>query len=151
MYQLSPEYYPDPTPAAAVARVMSAVCSPPPRGSSRPPVPRRERPVVYICSPFSGNEEVNRHRARAFCRFAVRSGYLPIAPHLLFPQFMDDSDPDERELALSFCNVLLGKCHQLWVFGDRISEGMAREIGRARRRAMRIRYFTNDFEEVYPE
>ncbi|WP_456299360.1 DUF7768 domain-containing protein [Mobilitalea sibirica] len=35
-----------------------------------------------------------------------------------------------------------------WVFGGRISEGMAAEILRAKRKRMRIRYFTEDFKEV---
>ena len=32
--------------------------------------------------------------------FAVDAGYIPIAPHLLFPQFLDDNKPKERELGL---------------------------------------------------
>lgn len=59
----------------------------------------------------------------SYSRFAVDSGYLPIAPHLLFPQFMDDGNPKERELAMFFGNVLMSKCAELWVFGDLISNG----------------------------
>ncbi len=52
MYVLSREYYPDPTCALAVAR---AAASPPPR------VPMKlERPLVYICSPFAGDEEQSK-------------------------------------------------------------------------------------------
>ena len=58
------------------------------------------KPLVYICSPFSGDIENNNKRTRAFCRFALDKGNIPLAPHLLFPQFMDDSNEKERELAI---------------------------------------------------
>ena len=106
------------------------------------------RPIVYVCSPFAGDVENNIAAARKYCRFAVDSGYLPIAPHLLFPQFMDDNNPKERELAMFFGNVLMSKCVELWVFGDLISSGMAAEIERAKRKNYTIRYFNPKLKEV---
>lgn len=44
--------------------------------------------------------------------------------------------------------VLLGKCDQLWVFGKNISEGMEAEIGKAKKRGMAIRHFTEGMKEV---
>lgn len=44
--------------------------------------------------------------------------------------------------------ILLGKCDELWVFGDRISEGMAVEIEIAKKRRQPIRYFSSNLEEV---
>lgn len=43
--------------------------------------------------------------------------------------------------------VLLGKCEELWVFGDVESPGMKSEIARAKRKYMKIRYFTENMEE----
>ena len=57
---------------------------------------RAFRPIVYICSPYSGDMENNIAAARRYSRFAVEQGYIPIAPHLLFPQFLDDDNPKER-------------------------------------------------------
>jgi len=108
----------------------------------------RFRPVVYICSPFSGDTTRNVDNARRYCRFAVDTGHCPYAPHLFLPQFMDDDDPDERELALFMGIIMLTKCAELWVFGDRISKGMAQEIRKAEARNMIIRYFTTNCEEV---
>ena len=108
----------------------------------------RFRPVVYVCSPLSGEIEGNQAAARRYCRFVVDSGGVPIAPHLLFPQFMNDNDPAERELALFMDIVLLTKCAELWVFGSTVSKGMAREIEKAESRQMLIRYFTSECEEV---
>lgn len=109
---------------------------------------RTYRPLVYICSPLAGDIDGNMEKARHYCKFAVRNGTIPLAPHLLFPQFMDDTNPDERALAMFMNMVLLGKCDQLWVFGKNISEGMAAEIGKAEKRGMAIRHFTEGMKEV---
>ena len=94
------------------------------------------RPLVYICSPYSHG------------RFAVDTHYVPIAPHLLFPQFMDDSLGEDRQTAMFMNLVLLSKCAQLWVFGSVRSEGMQQEIKWAKRRHMTIRHFTEELEEI---
>ena len=103
------------------------------------------RPLVYICSPYSGDVEKNIYLAKVFSRFAVVKNAIPIAPHLLFPQFMDEST--ERGLAMFMDMVLLGKCSEVWVFGSTISEGMAAEIAKAQKQRKVIRYFTEDLEE----
>ena len=109
---------------------------------------RAFRPIVYICSPYAGDVEKNVEAARAYSRFAVDAGYIPIAPHLLFPQFLKDDDPKERELGLFFGNALMSKCAEVWVFGKTISPGMEAEIKRAKWKHYRLRYFTEDYQEV---
>lgn len=109
---------------------------------------RAFRPIVYICSPFSGDVEGNVAAAQRFSRFAVDNGYIPIAPHLLFPQFLNDNDPKERQLGLFFGNALMSKCAEVWVFGSTISAGMDAEIKRAKWKDYRLRYFTEECEEV---
>lgn len=109
---------------------------------------RSFRPVVYICSPLSGDIEGNQTKARSYCRFAVDTGYIPIAPHIYFPQFMNEHNPKERDLALFMDTVLLTKCAELWVFGDTISRGMSVEMEKARRKGQPIRYFTENCMEV---
>ena len=109
---------------------------------------RAFRPIVFICSPYAGDIEKNVKAAREYCRFAVGNGYIPVAPHLLFPLFMNDADPLERELGLFFGNALMSKCSEVWVFGSNISTGMQAEIKRARWKNYRLRYFTENLEEV---
>ena len=106
------------------------------------------RPIVFICSPYADDPLNNERRAIRYCRFAVRQGCIPIAPHLLFPQFLDDSDPKERELGLFFGNAIMSKCSEVWVFGSHISSGMEAEIKRAKWKNYRLRYFTENLEEV---
>ena len=109
---------------------------------------RAFRPIVYICSPYSGDIDTNTTAARRYSRFAVEQGYIPIAPHLLFPQFLNDDSYRERQLGLFFGNAIMSKCSEVWVFGDTITSGMEEEIERARWKNYRLRYFTNDCEEV---
>ena len=109
---------------------------------------RAFRPIVYICSPYAGDIENNIKSAQEYSRFAVTEGYIPIAPHLLFPQFLDDNNPKERELGLFFGHALMSKCTELWVFGNNVSSGMEAEIKRAKWKSYPIRYFTEDCKEV---
>lgn len=48
------------------------------------------RALVFICSPYAGDMEGNARRAREYCRFAVAQNCIPLAPHLYFPQFMEE-------------------------------------------------------------
>ena len=43
--------------------------------------------------------------------------------------------------------VLLGRCEEVWVFGERVTDGMAAEIAKAEKRKMKVRYFTDGMEE----
>lgn len=125
------EGYSDPVPFQAFANIEK--------------VEKKFRPIVYICSPYSGDIEGNTMKARKYSRFAVDQGALPIAPHLLLPQFMDEKT--ERNLAMQMDMILLAHCLEIWVFGSFISEGMEAEIARAKQKRMTIRYFTEDLKE----
>ena len=130
------EGYPDPTATTALENVARADDA------------RVHRPVVYVASPYAGETEDNISRAKGYCRFAVSKGVIPLAPHLLYPQFMDDDDEDQRILGLRFAIALLCRCDELWVFGEKVSAGMAKEIEKAEKRGMRIRRFNSKCEEV---
>ncbi len=109
---------------------------------------RAFRPIVYICSPYSGDVERNVKAAQVYSRYAVDKGCIPLAPHLLFPQFLRDDKPAERWLGLLFGNALMSKCAEVWVFGSRITPGMGAEIKRARWKNYRLRYFTEYCKEI---
>ncbi|SHJ77555.1 DUF7768 domain-containing protein [Paramaledivibacter caminithermalis] len=101
----------------------------------------KHRKLVFICSPFAGDIEGNTERARRYGRFAVTRNAIPIIPHLMYPQFLCEDDPEERELGISMGLVLLSKCHELWVFGSKVTSGMAVEIEKAKSINIPIRYF----------
>lgn len=106
------------------------------------------KPLVFVCSPFAGDTQRNIERARGYCRFAVSENCIPIAPHLLFPQFMEEDDPAQRSLGIFYGLVLMGKCQEVWVFGRNITRGMAVEIAKAKERGLPIRYFNSRCMEV---
>jgi hypothetical protein len=138
-------HYADETERAVFMPSFAPVCC-----KSRPPgaifiVARRK---VYIASPFRGDTETNVNNARRYARFAYARGYLPIAPHLYLPQFLDDGVPDERATALAWGLEALAACRELWVFGETVSEGMAKEIREARRLRIPVRHFTAELKEV---
>ena len=135
--KLNAERYYDPTAYAALTAI-----------EKEEKALRAFRPIVYICSPYAGDVVKNVEAAQRYSRFAVDKGYIPIAPHLLFPQFLNDRNPKERQLGLFFGNALMSKCSEVWVFGSRISAGMETEIKRARWKNYRLRYFTENCEEV---
>ena len=108
-------------------------------------------PMVYICSPYAGNISQNVRNAKRYSRFAAEKGYLPITPHLLFTQFLDDGLQRERELGMFFGIVLMSKCSEVWVFGEYISPGMKTEIEYADHRGYRVKYFSGDCIELGSE
>lgn len=85
------------------------------------------RKLVYIASPLSGDMETNLGFARQACLNAMAQGVTPFAPHLLYPQMLDDNDPAQRELGMNMGNQMLALCDELWLCGDVISSGMAAE------------------------
>lgn len=124
------EGYADPVPYLAISNMNK--------------VQKQYRPMVYICSPYSSNVERNVQKARTYSRYAVDAGVIPIAPHLLFPQFMEEES--ERDLAMFMDIAVLSKCKELWVFGEPTA-GMQSEIAYAERKCMMIKYFNEDMKE----
>ena len=139
------EGYADPTAGRALGKI---VCE---ERRARRDADNSFRPLVYICSPFAGDTEANTIAARSYCAFAVERGSIPLAPHLLYPQFMNDAAPKERGLALRFGMILMDKCDEVWVFGSQMSNGMRSEYDRAMKKGYRIRYFTADCMELTRE
>jgi len=105
--------------------------------------------LVYICSPLRGDTERNIAKAVGYCRFAATQGVVPLAPHIIFTQFLDDEISEERELGLQMGLELLKYCQELWVFGDRVSDGMSGEIEVAKRNGITIQYRCERRETPY--
>lgn len=105
------------------------------------------RPLAYICAPYSGDKERNIKKAVFYAEVAYKKGAIPVTPHFLFP-FMNDEDIKQRKDALFMDIILLGKCQEVWVFGNEITEGMKRELEVAEKRKQAIRYFNFEGLEV---
>lgn len=87
--------------------------------------------LIYVASPYAGDIKKNTEYARRACRHVMNEGHAFFAPHLLYPQLLDDSNPQERQLGLDMGLAMLPRCDELWCYGDRISYGMHLEIEEA--------------------
>lgn len=88
---------------------------------------------IYVCSPYRGDIITNVYKAKKYCQEIVKLGYMPIAPHLYFTQFMDDNNESERKKAFEFNKRLIEYCSELWVADtDEITSGMQEEIDYAK-------------------
>ena len=102
---------------------------------------------VYICSPYrdSNADKVTEsiRLAKEYCAFAMRTAIdiLPVAPHIYFTQFLDDTVPDARSIGTQAGLALLTECEEVWVFGDKVSDGMVQEMATASRLGKTLRFF----------
>lgn len=95
--------------------------------------------LVYIASPYAGDVEGNVAFAKAACRYAAAQGFTPVAVHLMYPQFLDDRVPKEREAGLKMGRRVLAACEEIWLCGERMSAGMKAEEAEARKLGIPIR------------
>lgn len=98
-----------------------------------------EGKLVYIASPYAGDVEGNVAFAKAACRYAAAKGYTPVAVHLMYPRFLDDRVPEERESGLKMGQRVLAACEEIWLCGERMSSGMKAEEAEAKRLGIPIR------------
>lgn len=96
---------------------------------------------VFIASPLRGDIVANQRYARRAMRDSLARGEAPFVPHLLYDQVLEDSIPEQRQLAIEAALTMLRGCDVLAVYGDLgISSGMAGEIGHANLMDISIEY-----------
>ncbi len=83
-------------------------------------------------------------KAKDYCAYAASCGVIPLAPHTIFTQYLNDAVPEQREQGLRMGHELLERCDELWVMGDTISQGMKDEIGLATFLQLPILYVSDD-------
>lgn len=82
---------------------------------------------VYICSPLGGDVEGNLNQVRRYTQYALKCGTAPVVPHF-YALCLDDNNPEEREIGMAAGISLLCFCDELWIFGDKVTDGMKAEI-----------------------
>jgi len=97
-----------------------------------------ERKLIFIASPYAGDVEHNIEMAKRYCRHALECGCDFVAPHLIYPQVLNDANPEERQRGIRMGLRLLSFCDELWICGDKITEGMQAEIAEAKRLGSKI-------------
>ena len=101
------------------------------------------KPMVYICAPFSGTVKQNTKRAIKLGKLAYERGNMPIIPYVQYP-FMDDANLTHRSDALRFDLILMSKCQEVWVLGDKVTAGMEKELSVAEKQHKTIRWFKEE-------
>ena len=77
----------------------------------------------------------------------LNEGNAFFCPHLLYPQVLDDNNPEERRLGIDIGKEFLTKCDEIWIFGEHISKGMLEEIEFAKEKDIPVKRITNlDFK-----
>lgn len=73
------------------------------------------RTFAYICAPYNATREFPSEKTKEYCRTLLELGYLPVAPNMMFSQFMKDTVPQEREARRDMAQSLLRRCRVLVV------------------------------------
>lgn len=98
--------------------------------------------IIYVASPYAGDTEKNIEFTKRACRHVMNEGHAFFATHLLYPNFLRDDIPTERQHGLNMGLAMLEHCDELWCYGNRISHGMMQEINVADRLGIPVRRVT---------
>lgn len=78
----------------------------------------------------------------AVCEFVFTEGYVPVNPFRVFDYFLGDRVP--RDAIRAANQRLLVACHEVWVFGTELADGVLVEIAQASRSGLPVRFFSID-------
>jgi hypothetical protein len=98
--------------------------------------------IVYIAHPVSGDIEANLNKVKDIVRFInlTQPDILPFAHYLVDCLALDDEILAERRRGIKNDIALLraGFIDEMWLFGDRISNGMKNEIKLAKELGIKV-------------
>lgn len=103
---------------------------------------------VFVCSPYRGDIEKNKKQAALAARILAEYGYMPIVPHLYFPQFFNENDERERIRGIELGCELLKECEKIWIIGTEITSGMEFEIEAAKEYLIPAEMYDEDFRII---
>lgn len=87
---------------------------------------------VVVESPYAGDIEKNTAYAKAACKDCMRQGEVPFASHLFFPQFLDESNPVERDIGIAAGYCFWKEFDKIVFYIDNgISPGMSKALERS--------------------
>ncbi len=90
--------------------------------------------TVFIAHPIAGDIQENVKKVLAICEEIHSKDLIPVAPYLVSLQYLDDTVKEDRELGVLANLECFHRKYidELWLFGNRISEGMRAEVDLAR-------------------
>lgn len=86
--------------------------------------------TVFIAHPISGDVKGNMKKVLNICKQVHTQEIIPYAPYLAALQYLNDEVVEDRSLGIEANLECLHRkfIDELWLFGNKISEGMEQEI-----------------------
>jgi hypothetical protein len=110
----------------------------------------KEMKIVYIAHPISGDVKGNLEKIRRIIRGLnlMFTNIVPFAHYFVDCYALDDTVPEERDRGIKNDIALFkaGFIDEVWLFGDRISNGMKAEIELAKNLNIPIISKSDDFD-----
>jgi hypothetical protein len=103
---------------------------------------------VFICSPYRGDVEKNVEIAKRVIRHVLFRGDIPIAPHLYFPQFLDETSQVDRIQGIKMGVELMKDCDELWLIGTKITSGMEFELEAAKKIGIKVKLYDENMSRI---
>jgi len=90
-----------------------------------------KKKIIYIAHPIGGDVVENIKKVLSIVRdLSIENEVIPFAPYIVDVQALDDSNPIERGIGFTHNMAMFerGIIDEVWIYGGRISNGMATEI-----------------------
>lgn len=86
--------------------------------------------TVFIGHPIGGDIKGNAQKVLKICAEVHTKDVIPVAPYLISLQYLNDEVIEDRELGMEANHECFRRRYvdELWLFGDRISSGMQKEV-----------------------
>ena len=90
--------------------------------------------TVFIGHPIGGDVKGNMEKVLKICEEIHTKDTIPVAPYLISLQYLNDEVIEDRELGTEANYECFHRRYvdELWLFGEKISAGMEKEISLAR-------------------
>jgi hypothetical protein len=109
--------------------------------------------IVYIAHPIAGDPKRNAERVKQIVRRInlTTEMIVPFAPYLVDLEVLDDNNPRQRKRGIKNDHELLmrGFIDELWLYGQRISQGMLEEAKLCIRLGIPVVAMSHKAEEEY--
>jgi len=97
--------------------------------------------LVVIESPYSGEVEMNKAYLKLCMLDSIMRGEAPSASHKLYPDVLDDNDPNERRLGIELGYAWLRAADLVAFYSDMgFSPGMCECLKKIKNATFRVRF-----------
>ena len=103
---------------------------------------------IFVCSPYRGDVEKNTKRAAQVARILCECGYIPVVPHLYFPNFLREDDQYERIRGIELGIELMKECDKIWLLGPKITNGMEYELETAKELQIPVEMYDEKLRKI---